>query len=102
MSDPTLCATFQLAQETGKWIQYGDDRINAAYPSHLDPSALVATLGGQLECWEAHKYVTVVIAGTEATAVARWIDAYFRWVLSRRDAAMTFRVSRFQRCIDPV
>lgn len=101
-ADSSLCATFHLAEEPSKWIQYGDDRINAAYPFHRNPGALVATLGGELESWEAKKYVTVLVAKAEVTAVACWIDTYFRWVLAACDATMTLKLSRFQRSCDRV
>lgn len=98
-SDASLCATFHLMEQTGKWIQYGDSRINAAYPLHRDPANLVRTLGGELESWEANSYITVDVAAMETADVARWIHSYFRWILASRDAAMTVRMSRFKRCL---
>lgn len=86
-------------EQTGKWIQYGDNRINAAYPSPRDPANLVRTLGGKLESWEANSYITVVVAEIDTADIARWIHSYFRWILASRDAAVTVKMSRFKRCL---
>ncbi|MDB5851470.1 MAG: hypothetical protein JWP29_5222 [Rhodoferax sp.] len=95
--EPDGCASFQLASEPEKWVQYGDGKINAAYPLSKHPAALVATLGGRLEAWESGCFVTVADVPNDAVLIARWVDTYLRWVLqSGADAPVTLRLSRFK------
>ena len=96
--EPDLCATFQVADTPAKWVQYGDGKINAAYPLVKNPTALVASLGGQVVGWQAGKYLTVTLASDDTQSIARWIDTYFRWLLqSPPEDAMTQKLAHFSR-----
>jgi hypothetical protein len=99
--EPDLCATFHVADAPAKWVQYGDGKINAAYPIVKNPTALVASLGGKVVDWEAGKYLTVTLDADDARSIARWIDTYLRWVLqSPPEDAMTQKLSHFKGVVE--
>jgi hypothetical protein len=99
---PDLCATFQVEGAPAKWVQFGDGKINAAYPLEKNPQALVATLGGHVESWDAGKFLTVTLPAKDAESIARWIDTYLRWVLqSQPEDAMALRLAPFRPCLQP-
>ena len=99
-ADPRLCATFEVADQPRKWLQYGDHRVNACYPSERHPGALVAMLGGQLHSWDGGRYVTIDLSLDDANYVAKWIEQYFQWMLgSRCDNALQVRMGRFTAAV---
>lgn len=94
--DPRLCATFEVAEHPHRWVQYGDRRINACYPTERHPAALLTVLGGELHSWDSQRYITVDLQLNDADRVAEWITRYFQWVLSSApDGALHLRIGRF-------
>jgi len=78
----TLCATFTIAGDESRWVQFMGSVVNAAYPYTADPATLVARVGGGVvESYEAQQYVTVRMPDPNVYAIARWIDAYFQQAL---------------------
>jgi hypothetical protein len=99
-ADPRLCATFEVTDQPRKWLQYGDRRINACYPTERHPGALVAMLGGQLHSWDGGRFVTIDLSLEDANEVAQWIQQYFQWVLATRaDSALQVRIGRFTTAV---
>lgn len=80
-SSPQTCATFDLLGNPRQWIQFDGNRINACYPRHAHPRALVFYLGGELDSWQAGLYLTVRLLVTDPACVADWIAGYARAVL---------------------
>jgi hypothetical protein len=93
-----LCATFQIPQQPHKWVQYGDSRINAAYPSSMHPAKVLDGLGGRLEAWEAQRYVTVWLCLGDDLAIAEWIEQYFDQMLSGHNHELDFKLAGFRHC----
>ncbi|MDB5896179.1 MAG: hypothetical protein JWQ88_3710 [Rhodoferax sp.] len=91
-----LCATFQVASHSDRWLQYGDDRVNAAYPSSHAPDAIVQNLGGTLECWEAMRYMTVVFHLEDDLAIALWIEGYLDLVLASQGDQVDLKLAPFK------
>lgn len=99
-ADPRLCATFEVVDQPRKWLQYGDHRINASYPTERHPGALVSMLGGVLHSWDGGRYVTIDLSLDDANHVAKWIEQYFQWMLeSRGDSALQVRMGRFTTAV---
>jgi hypothetical protein len=95
-SAPGVCATFEMATVTRQWLQYGDGRINARYPRHVHPGALVAIMGGELHAWRAGLYITVGALPSDIGVVACWINSYFHWVLGcPAEATLSVVVANF-------
>ena len=93
-----LCATFQVALHVDRWLQYGDGRVNAAYPCRQHPGALVEDLGGTLESWEAMKFVTVAFGLQDDLAIAHWIESYLHQVLASRVDPLDLKLAPFRNC----
>ena len=95
-AEPNLCVTFEAADQPRRWLQYGDSRINACYPTERHPGALVSMLGGALHEWDRGRYVTIDLSLDDAEHVAQWIQRYFQWVLENEsDNALQVRIGRF-------
>jgi hypothetical protein len=78
---PDFCATFEVAGHADKWVQFHDGALNAAYPRAEHPSAVLATLGGELQEWAAGVSLTVALTASDGRTIAKWIDRYFETVL---------------------
>lgn len=77
-----LCATFVIAGDEDRWLQFVGSVVNAAYPHRQDPEDLIARIGNAVvESSEAGKYVTARLEITHVLGIARWIDTYFKEVL---------------------
>src|SRR3981081_1391046 len=78
-----LCATFEVAGDHSRWVQFTRGVINATYPHPEDPAARIATLGSAVvEAYLAGQHITVRLSLTEPRAIAQWIDRYFEQVLA--------------------
>lgn len=78
-----LCATFTVAGDDDRWVQFTDGVVNAAYPHAHDPGSFMAKLGDAVvESFEAGQHLTVHLKATDPEAIARWIDSYFDQVLA--------------------
>ena len=93
---PEFCATFEVAGQADKWIQFHDGMLNAAYPRVEHPSAVLAALGGgALEEWAPGVSLTVALLGTDGRTIAKWIDRYFEMVLgASEDYGVDVRLER--------
>jgi hypothetical protein len=80
-----MCATFEVEGDAGRWVQFMDNTVNAAYPCSTDPSERVKDLppiaGMKLQEWEPQMFATFEIPPSDPGAIARWIDGYFTAVL---------------------
>jgi hypothetical protein len=86
LADARYCATFEIAGQAHKWVQFQAGTVNAAYPHSEHPANLLTTIGGgALTEWTAGKFLTVNLAFNDARAVAKWIDGYFERVLAAGD-----------------
>ena len=95
LHDPAQrCATFEVAGDPARWIQFTDGAVNAAYPHAGEPAAMLARLGNAaLEEWEANKYMTVRLSLTDPVEIAYWLDQYLETVLVGGSAyALTIKV----------
>lgn len=78
-----LCATFVIAGDENRWIQFVGGTVNAAYPHTQDPAPLIMALGDAvIESFEPGQYVTVRLQVVDVYSIARWIDRYFEQVLA--------------------
>ncbi|APW39010.1 hypothetical protein RD110_18830 [Rhodoferax koreense] len=80
-STPRACATFDLVANPRQWIQFGGGQLNACYPRQRHPSALLYYLGGELDSWQAGRYLTVQMGEKDPVCIANWILGYARSVL---------------------
>jgi hypothetical protein len=92
---PEFCATFEVAGQADKWVQFHDGMLNAAYPRVEHPSAVLAALGGALEEWAPGVSLTVALLGKDGRTIAKWIDRYFETVLgASEDYSVDVRLER--------
>lgn len=89
-----LCATLSVEGDDDLWVQFVDGQLNMASRAEDWPDALVASLGGgTIVAFQPRQYLTVDLAITNASGIARWIEAYFTEGLGVGDeAAIVARV----------
>ena len=88
------CATFEVAGDPARWIQFTNGAVNAAYPHPAHPDPILIRLGNaRLEQWEANKFMTARLSIIDPVEIAYWIDQYVETVLVGGAAyALTIRV----------
>jgi len=78
----SLCVTFEVTGDPGRWVQFTAGTINAAYPHSDAPGLRLAGLEAlAVKEWEPNKCVTGTLALEDAKSIAGWIDRYFLEVL---------------------
>ncbi len=94
LTDARYCATFEVAGQAHKWVQFQAGTVNAAYPHDEHPTGLLTALGdGTLTEWTADKFVTVHLTSNDARTIAKWIDRYFERALDAgEDYAIDLRI----------
>jgi hypothetical protein len=79
---PGWCATFEVAGDPTKWVQFESGTINAAYPFADAPGSEPAFA---LSTWQPNKFLTGRLMQSDPRSIARWIDDYFTAVLGCAD-----------------
>jgi hypothetical protein len=92
-----MCATFEVAGNSGAWAQVMKGTINAAYPletapeGHL-PEVLACLPGSTVTAWEAGKFVTVMFESNNPQDVAKAVDQYFEKFFDVGDYSLDCRL----------
>ena len=78
-SDVTLCATFEVAQNSEAWAQVTATAINIAYPSTRAPQERLAAFLSSPPCtgisdWEPAKFVTLGYSPDRPQVIASLVD----------------------------
>lgn len=92
---PEICATFEVAGQADKWVQFHAGTLNAAYPRVEHPLAVLAAFGGALQEWALGVSLAVALPAKDGRTIAKWIDRYFETVLgASEDYGVDVRLER--------